>query len=256
MIHDELTDDERDRFIGLFHESLKVKTHFELFLWLQGRLQRYLPHDILIVAWGDFTSGRIYFDVISALPGVRTEKINNKNLNLFLKRLFVYWENNGCIPSQIGMDKCINLEGEISYDLVAQNFGNMKSLLVHAIKDFRERHDCLYVMLSTKKSHSQHACTMFEALMPYIDTSLRKLPHLPKQEPKAAHTSNSMDHHLDTILGITPREAEIMMLVRIGKTNIEIGSILDISSFTVKNHLQRIYKKLNVSCRAQAASKF
>jgi DNA-binding CsgD family transcriptional regulator len=96
---------------------------------------------------------------------------------------------------------------------------------------------------------------MFEALMPYIDTSLRKLPHLPKQEPKAAQASHSRDHHLDTILGISPREAEIMMLVRIGKTNNEIGSILDISTFTVKNHLQRIFKKLNVSSRVQAVTR-
>ncbi len=256
IVHDELTDDERDRFIGLFHESLKAKTHYELFLWLQGRLQKYLPHDTLIVAWGEFANGQIYYDVISALPEVRTGKINNDNLNLFLKRLFKYWESNGCTPLHISMNKHTNLNEKIGYDLAAQNFGNMKSLLVHAIKDFRERHDCLYVMLSKKKSHPLHARTMFEALMPYIDTSLRKLPHLPKQEPKAAQTSNSLDHHKDIILGITPREAEIMMLVRIGKTNIEIGSILDISSFTVKNHLQRIYKKLNVCCRAQAAARF
>jgi DNA-binding CsgD family transcriptional regulator len=40
-----------------------------------------------------------------------------------------------------------------------------------------------------------------------------------------------------------------------GKTNVEIGLILDISSFTVKNHLQRIFKKLDVVNRSQAVAK-
>ena len=48
---------------------------------------------------------------------------------------------------------------------------------------------------------------------------------------------------------------EIMEWVRMGKTNHEIGMILDISAFTVKNHMQRIFKKLDVMNRAQAVSK-
>lgn len=46
-----------------------------------------------------------------------------------------------------------------------------------------------------------------------------------------------------------------MNWIRNGKTNSEVGQILDISIFTVKNHLQRIFKKLNVSNRAQAVAK-
>jgi len=55
-------------------------------------------------------------------------------------------------------------------------------------------------------------------------------------------------------LGMSLRELEIMTWVREGKTNQEIGQILDISVFTVKNHLQRIFKKLNVYNRAQAVA--
>jgi DNA-binding CsgD family transcriptional regulator len=37
-----------------------------------------------------------------------------------------------------------------------------------------------------------------------------------------------------------------------GKTNSEIAMILHLSTFTVKNHMRRIYKKLDVLNRAQA----
>ena len=51
---------------------------------------------------------------------------------------------------------------------------------------------------------------------------------------------------------LSAREAEILRWIALGKTNPEIGSILNISSFTVKNHVQRILKKLDVSNRTQA----
>ena len=54
---------------------------------------------------------------------------------------------------------------------------------------------------------------------------------------------------------LSAREAEILQWVAMGKTNPEIGAILNISSFTVKNHVQRILRKLDVSSRTQAVGK-
>jgi DNA-binding CsgD family transcriptional regulator len=55
---------------------------------------------------------------------------------------------------------------------------------------------------------------------------------------------------------LSDRESEVLCWVALGKTNPEIGSILSISEFTVKNHMQNVFKKLDVSSRAQAVSKF
>ncbi len=54
---------------------------------------------------------------------------------------------------------------------------------------------------------------------------------------------------------LSPRELEILERVRNGKTNLENGMILNISAFTVKNHLQRIFRKLDVCNRVQAVGK-
>ena len=54
---------------------------------------------------------------------------------------------------------------------------------------------------------------------------------------------------------ITPREVEILGWIRNGKSNEEIGRILDISPLTVKNHVQKILRKLNVQNRAQAVAR-
>ena len=53
---------------------------------------------------------------------------------------------------------------------------------------------------------------------------------------------------------LTPRESEILSLITSGRTNREIGTALAITEGTVKGHLQRIYRKLRVENRAQAAA--
>ena len=56
--------------------------------------------------------------------------------------------------------------------------------------------------------------------------------------------------------GLSLRELEILELVCRGKTNLDIATALDISHFTVKNHVQRIFRKLDVSNRTGAAAKY
>lgn len=54
-------------------------------------------------------------------------------------------------------------------------------------------------------------------------------------------------------LGITLREAEVLLLLIEGKTNKEIGAILGVRPKTVEKHLERIYDKLGVENRVAAA---
>ncbi len=53
-------------------------------------------------------------------------------------------------------------------------------------------------------------------------------------------------------LGLTKREAEVLFLIAKGKTNPEIGILLDISTRTVQKHVEHIYIKLGVESRTAA----
>ncbi len=92
---------------------------------------------------------------------------------------------------------------------------------------------------------------MLATLLPYIDCTLRQIGRSVNNkqlEPSVTLTEDGQE-------SLSIREQEIMDWVCKGKTNFEIGMILDISAFTVKNHLQRIFKKLDVMNRAQAVAK-
>lgn len=54
-------------------------------------------------------------------------------------------------------------------------------------------------------------------------------------------------------LGLTAREADVLVWMAAGKANGDIGRILGVSRRTVEKHCERIYQKLGVETRAAAA---
>ena len=50
---------------------------------------------------------------------------------------------------------------------------------------------------------------------------------------------------------LTPREAEVMDLLRTGRSNAEIAQALHVSIETVRTHARRIYRKLGVRTRRE-----
>jgi DNA-binding CsgD family transcriptional regulator/tetratricopeptide (TPR) repeat protein len=55
-------------------------------------------------------------------------------------------------------------------------------------------------------------------------------------------------------LGLTPREAEVLGLVAVGRTNRQIGEALYVSEKTASVHVSNIIRKLGVSTRVEAAA--
>jgi DNA-binding CsgD family transcriptional regulator len=67
--------------------------------------------------------------------------------------------------------------------------------------------------------------------------------------------SKLLEHTIKTKMKLSPREQEVLVLLMEGLNNREIAETLYISDHTVKNHVTKIFQKLEVSDRAQAISK-
>lgn len=243
-----------ERYFALIRQAVGIRRHFDLLVWLQGDVQHFLPHEIMLSAWGDFRLGLIAHDIVSVLPGVRTERASVESVSPLLSALFSRW-------IELGRSPYIVRVGENGFDLSAGHFDgalgealkSVRSALIHGICDERGRHDCLYVMFCSTDAQDQRCRGAMEILLPHLDTALRQVPTLAAAERVAGAEAGAETHAAGTL---TERELEIMTWVKMGKTNQEIGMILDISSFTVKNHLKRIFKKLAVYNRMQAVSRF
>ncbi|HEV2283843.1 MAG TPA: LuxR C-terminal-related transcriptional regulator [bacterium] len=67
--------------------------------------------------------------------------------------------------------------------------------------------------------------------------------------------TRALSHRGILPLGLTRREADVMMWVVRGKTNAEIAAVLGTSPYTVIKHLQHVFAKLDVRTRTAAAAR-
>ena len=78
---------------------------------------------------------------------------------------------------------------------------------------------------------------------------LRRLADEKQNRPEPTPQTN----HEPSVEALTPREMEVLTLLTTGQTNQQIAHSLNISKGTVKVHVERIIRKLEVSDRTQAA---
>lgn len=244
------------QMLQVVQQSLAIRSHYALFNWLQDDIQQFMPHDIVIAAWGDFSLGMVCYDVVSPLPGLRTESFDEKAIQPFVTSLFQRWHACDHAPVTVNATEGLQFSGIENPD-VLNTLSRMRATLVHGIKDQRGRHDCLYVFMGPMTLAGDKPRESLRYLLPYVDAAFRQVAHLPDQYLNDAALVAAPTPMLktDAEVGLSAREVDIMEWVRKGKTNHEIGMILDISAFTVKNHIQRIFKKLDVVNRAQAVAK-
>ena len=253
-----LSSKELHRYHRVVTSSVEVRSHFDVLAWLQGDMQRYLPHDILIAAWGNFQQGNIHHDIVSPLAGVRSQNSNPQTITPLLLALFERWTEFRKKPFALNAGQSGFLRDDKGLkNVVGAALQKMRCAMVHGIVDERGSHDCLYVTFSSKENFGEPERGAMAVVLPYIDSALRQVTHLPHQNNGRLGNGNGngTENAMSQEYNLTLREVEVLHWVSMGKTNPEIASILDISSFTVKNHMQRLFRKLDVTNRAQAVSK-
>lgn len=240
------------RLIRVFAQSLRVRRHHQLFLWLQGELQAFVPHQVLVSAWGDFATRNLTLDVVSALPGVRTEQLAHCRIDSLLQQLFAIWVAGGREPAIVRAADVLGSIGACACPMHAALRG-LRSILVHGVRDERGGHDSLYVAMHSRaiggERAPEHVLALVDLLIPQIDVAFRRVAAFKFGAPsgQARHGDRS---------DLSSREQEVLEWICQGKANADIGAGLGISAFTVKNHLRSIFRKLGVRSRFEAAHKY
>lgn len=249
-----LNAEESARLLHIIDAASKITRHYELFLLLQGEVQHFIPHQIMLSAWGDFRDSSLQLDVISGLRGVRTGQLNGCSIDGMLKNLFARWVANGRRPMLLD-----NADGEqVAYPIsdcaLFRAMRPMRSLLVHGTYNERDEIHSLYLALNPGSMVNGQGAGLFlfraNALIAQLDVAFRKVAVLKSADTDAGANASPEYGNLST------REREIIKWVSDGKTNDEIAGILGISSFTVKNHVSRIFRKLGVTNRTEAVARY
>ncbi len=254
-----LTDEESAKFLRMVAKILRIKRHYELYRLMQEEVQHFIPHQVMLSAWGDFDKWDLALDVISAIPRIRTAQLrgcridSRCSINSLIKTLHARWSAYGRRPLLVDnvrreWMKCTMLSCDPQG--VMQS---MRSVLVHGIQNQRDGLDSLYVVLNSRSNKKAYGLERYyflaDMLIAQIDAAFRKVGAL-----QFAHTAGE-DDSLKSFGRLSVREFEIMDLISQGRSNLEVAAFLNISAFTVKNHVHRILRKVGAINRTEAAVK-
>ncbi|MGV3499137.1 MAG: XrtB/PEP-CTERM-associated transcriptional regulator EpsA [Hydrogenophaga sp.] len=226
-------------------KSLEVQTRSQFYLWAQGALQGFVPHEALWCAWGDIESIRLKVQMFArGVIQPRVEQQMTDATDGILPRLVDDWLRGGRVPRLISSQGGDQMgRRQLIGDLQRCGF---EHVAVHGVREVQGEYGSLFVFAGLDRMPDHGTAYLLELLMPYMHLALHRMRQREAQEaaPEVAPV---------TIL--SKREIQVLHWVRHGKTNAEISQILGISPPTVKNHVQKIMRKLNVNNRAQAVGK-
>lgn len=227
--------------------ALQVHARPHFFAWAQGLLQNLSRHEVLICVQRGDEAFSLSVDSIAvnvADPSVFSDAfIRDAQVAPALVKA---WEERRFRPVVCA---AIDLKG-LAGGTFARELERLGAtqLVVHGTHDAAGRMQSLFVFACVPGGDPRRQAYLAQLLVPFLHAAWMRVR-------MNARTRNIDAARPAKKTTITPREREILKWIYLGKSNLEIGAILSISPLTVKNHVQKILRKLNVVNRAQAVGK-
>jgi transcriptional regulator EpsA len=222
-----------------------VQTRTQFFMWSQGALQGFIAHNRLYCAYGDISKMRFKYETFSSeVDCKKTEKTVSDPVNGLLPRIMDDWLHSSSEPrmfSSVG-DNQVGRRQLLS-DMRNCRFENA---IAHGVKEIQGEFGSFFVFAGLPASPSPRDAYLLQLLVPHLHLALHRM---------RSHEALGTPMAQQSVALLSKREIQVLHWVKNGKTNQEISQILSISPPTVKNHLQKIMRKLNVTNRAQAVGK-
>ena len=241
---------EEEYLVRSLEAAQQVRRLRHFFLWTQGQFQGLMPHEIMVCILFSENNEVQRIECMRSMlndPGLIKQLCDP--VNGLAVRLADYCRSSQLLPCVIEQgnrdkqDPLAVFQAEISrYQL--------SNAVVHGTERLRGG-GTFFALFSLPYPPTVRQAFFLDMLLPSLHLAFLRVATLDEVEgdPKNESVMNAPS----TLL--TAREIEVLRWVTKGKGNYEIGVILDLSTLTVKNHMQKIYRKLNVHNRAQAVSR-
>ncbi len=234
-----------EHLVVTIESSLAITTRAQFYLWAQGALQGFVPHETLFCGHGDIVKMHLKHETFTRVPlHPKVEQTVRDPVNGLLPRVVDDWLRHARAPRLFCNDDSGQVgRRQLLADIKRCNFGHVAA---HGAKEVQGLFGSFFLFVGLPHPPGGRDAYLLELLMPYLHMALhRMLGSEGGDKPEAG----------SAVTLLSKREIQVLHWVKNGKTNQEIGQILDIRPPTVKNHVQNIMRKLNVNNRAQAVGK-
>ena len=240
-----LNDSEREALMLNIDVSLRVHTRPQVFSWVQGALHSLIPHEVLLCGLQESRQGPMRVDSFST--SMETDRLNEtfqQDVSL-VPQLIKQWEENRCRAVISETERGPFASGALARALAGSS---APTVLAHGTHDASGNMVSFFLFAGKAGTLGPKQTYLADLIVPYLHAAwVRSQVTWPLDRAGAAKPAKA---------GLlTPREQQILQWIYHGKSNIEIGMILEISPLTVKNHVQKTLRKLNVLNRTQAVGR-
>lgn len=236
-----LDEDEAAHLTAIIEASLQVTKRHHFFLWAQGVLQRLLPHEIMICGVADGTGLGLRMHRFSSCKYFNDEHFAAvcQAEEGLLSRMVAAWRVKGR-PYVLTTDAALGECDPAWLPMLEKH--ELRNIAAHGVHGADGAIGGFFSLSRIPSSMERRFAYRLEILVPYLQATLSRV--LAEEGPigRVATVGTA----------VTAREGEVLQWVMEGKTNREIADILGLSPLTVKNHMQKIMKKLAVQNRSQA----
>jgi transcriptional regulator EpsA len=235
--------------------AVEVRRRYQFFVWTQGSVQTLLPHKLAIC--GVYDRGRKEvrleaFNSIVVSPGVLGVMTDGQSQ--LMQYIINAWINNRGSALVVRLST-LNAR-PIAPAVEALQAAGFMELLVHGVSRPQRAAEIetLFLFASPGTIVSAAETGGLELMLPHLHSTYLRVQSIEREISEAAVKPNASGVGYSSA-SISEREEQVLGWVREGMSNQEIGVQLGISPLTVKNHVQKILRKLGATNRAQAVAR-
>lgn len=231
--------------MSIIDASMQITNAEEFVAWTSGPLQKMLPHRIMFAAIGELSENSYHINkfINHNFPEGFVEAARMPNGSIAMPPLLNGWWRDG--KPVLFQPDVAKMTGRSFWGALLRKY-DLQNKAAHGIRSLGDRAVSYFTFHQIPERLTDRHGYLLELLVPHMYAAfMRFAEELPG--PPVAHR---FDFH-----AISPREAEILKWIQLGKTNWEIGEIMGLSERTIKTYIERILKKLGVANRTHAVSK-
>lgn len=241
--------------LRVIESAPQVCRRHQFFVWSQGDFQRWLPHKISVCGTYDRDQRDLVFDIFNSVP-VPDEVVQGlKDIRSELMQTALStWHRGRRQACRMSLSP-MGVASSLRQTLTDLGYGEV---LMHGIHrpGRPEEIESFFLFTQPHEAFSENVLRSLDMLLPCLHVAYQRVCATERQMVVGRTMSSALPGQpYQRLIPITEREREILLWVRDGLSNQQISEKLGISALTVKNHVQKILRKLGAANRAQAVAR-
>lgn len=239
-----LAGEDQERLDLLLDAALQVRDKKQFYVWAQRELQYLLSHEIMVCCISGGKELAMKYYKFSSTPDFTRDNLAElcHPQDGLVSQMMQHSEMIGTAIIVDPETSLVNFDED--WVAILKRHG-LVNVVAHGVKDSYQRMKSYFCFFRVNEKLGERTGYLLDILLPILDSTLSRVT-------ESVDKGDDLDAFQQHAGLLGKRHLEILIHIKAGKSNKEIGQLLGLSPMTIKNHVQKIMKNLNVNTRGHA----